>query len=196
MGLLVYQHALLFFIVSFYLNSTDSITPCGASTPGLWYSISLNSPVTSNILNTYIIAVLYFWYVVSSQDQHLARCSHPHLIPQIWVLLNSPGTNFYNIIMSINVSICMCRLTSTAMSWGRLWVSNLDHLPLARILIGRCWVNHVPNLRHLQWPFQTICKCRLSNTATSWECLGFYPWPSPPGKVPYWQVLGEPCPQP
>ena len=73
-------------------NSTDSITPSGVGIPDLWYSKSLNSPMTSNILNTYILAVLYFWSVVSSQDQHLAWCSHSHLVPQMWFLLNSPGT--------------------------------------------------------------------------------------------------------
>ena len=111
---------------------------------------------------------------------------------------------FYNIIMIINVFICMCRLISTAMSWGMLGVLTLtispwqgsslagieqimsptlgtsmalpDFInlflgitgasavispepwvtPLAKILTGRCWVNHVPNLRHLQWPFQFL----------------------------------------
>ena len=36
---------------------------------------------------------------------------------------------FYNIIMSINVSICMCRLTSTAMSWGMLGFLTLTMSP-------------------------------------------------------------------
>ena len=36
---------------------------------------------------------------------------------------------FYNIIMSINVSICMCRLTSTAMSWGMLGFLTLTISP-------------------------------------------------------------------
>ena len=184
-----------FSIGSLYLNSTDNITPCGVGTPGLWYSRSLNSPMTSNILNTYILAVLYSWYVVSSQDQHLAWCSHPPLVPQIWVLLNSPGTNFYNIIMSINVSISMCRLTSTAMSWGRLWVSNLDHLPVARILIGRCWVNHVPNLRHLQWPFQTL-HVQTIQYCNVLGMLGFLTLTISPVKDPHRQVLGKSCPQP
>ena len=50
----------------------------------LWWVMMPNLILT-------ILAVLYFWFVVSSQDQHLAWCSHPHLVPQIWVL-NSPGT--------------------------------------------------------------------------------------------------------
>ena len=161
--------------------------------------------MTFNILNTYILAVLHFWYVVSSQDQHLAWCSHPHLVPQIWVLLNCPG--IYTFITSwwpsmslfacADLPVLPCRgdsfgfLTLIISHWqgsslagveqimsptlgtfngpsrlfacadysilpclGNAWVSNLDHLPLAKILTGRCWVNHVPNLRHLQWPIQ------------------------------------------
>ena len=98
---------------------------------------------------------------------------------------------FYNIILSVNVYICMSTLTITYISIGNAWASSLGHLPLARIPIGRCWVNHVPNLRHLQWSFQT--------SITSWDhlsisCHLFWVWSD--SHDPHWQVLDETCPQP
>ena len=111
---------------------------------------------------------------------------------------------FYNIIISVNVYICMCRFTITAMSFlgilgllalgispwqgsslagvewfmsltvgtsngpsrfhqllGITWASAVIFpepcvTPLTKILIGRCWAKHVPNLGHLQWPFQFL----------------------------------------
>ena len=80
-----------FTIGSLYINFTDNITPGGVGTPGLWYSKSLNSPMSSNILSTYGLAVLRFWYVVSSSSafglmQSSPSCSTDMSPP------NSPGT--------------------------------------------------------------------------------------------------------
>ena len=65
---------------------------------------------------------------------------------------------------------------------GNAWVSNLDHLPLARILIGRCWANHVPNLRHLQRPFQTSLILLLGITGAS-AVISPVPWVTPLAKI-------------
>ena len=86
---------------------------------------------------------------------------------------------FYNIIVSINVYICMCSLTTTVMTFfGMLGLLALG-IPPARILIGRCWVIHDPSLRHLQWSFQISIICflgSLGHQLSSFLSLGCIPW--------------------
>ena len=100
---------------------------------------------------------------------------------------------FYNIITSINVSICMCRLTSTAMSWGMLGFLTLTISPwqgsslagVEQIMSPTLGTSNGPSrLNFTSWDHWSI-SCDLS-----WA-LG-----DSPGKDPHWQVLSESCPQP
>ena len=85
-----------------------------------------------------------------------------HLYTCIWILkLCWSICIFKSIKMSVtvNIHICIHGLIIVVMSSGMLEHQltsclSLWHLPLARILTGRCLAVHVPNLRHLQWSFQ------------------------------------------
>ena len=82
--------------------------------------------------------------------------------------------------MSVNASVIMWQTYHYCHDFpGNAWVSYLGHLPLGRILIGRWWAIHVPNLRHLQWSFQLSLLYFLGSPGyqlSSLLSLGWLPW--------------------
>ena len=86
---------------------------------------------------------------------------------------------FYNIIMSINVSICMYRLTSTTMSWGMLGFLTLTISPwqgsslagVERIMSPTLGTSNDPSRLHLFY-----FSGSLGHQLSSLLSLGWLPW--------------------